>query len=150
MSASLAGDGVGLDDPYRTSRLLVVADAVVRSASWRRASGSESSSACCPFHPNWPVIRIWRRASSPGASPPLPGADVSVTAPALVRETTLRGRSVPEAPTAVGWTQAFWFPCDRPMTIARGVIEPPLFATAYEGDGIDNVCAVPRGGSPKC
>lgn len=75
------------------------------------------------------------------------GADVSVSAPAIADKTTLHDVATPGAPTAVGWTQAFWFPCDRPMTIARGVIEPPVFATTYGPNGIDNIWIGSRGGS---
>lgn len=77
----------------------------------------------------------------------LPGANISVTAPAVVHETTLLERSTPNAPTAVAWTQSFWFPCDRPMTIARGLIEPPQFATTYGDAGIDAIWGTQRGGS---
>lgn len=77
----------------------------------------------------------------------LPGADISVTAPAVAHETTLLERSTPDSPTAVAWTQSFWFPCDRPMTIARGLIEPPQLATTYGDDGIDAIWDAQRGGS---
>ncbi len=77
----------------------------------------------------------------------VPGQSVSVSAPTLIRPVTMDEVSSPGDPTAVGWTQSFWFACDRPMAIARGVIEPPVFATTFGANGIDNIWVPQRGGS---
>ncbi len=77
----------------------------------------------------------------------VPGKHVTVSAPTVVDPITLDQVAPKGAPTAVGWTQSFWFPCDRPMTIARGVIEPPVFATTFGPNGIDNIWVPQRGGS---
>lgn len=77
----------------------------------------------------------------------LPGADVSVSEPVVATGATLHDIGDPDDPTAVGWTQTFWFPCDRPMQIADGVIEPPRFATTFGPDGIDAIWVLGRGGS---
>ena len=77
----------------------------------------------------------------------VPGQSVSVSAPTLIEPVTMDEVASHGDPTAVGWTQSFWFACDRPMTIARGVIEPPVFATTFGTNGIDNIWVPQRGGS---
>lgn len=74
-------------------------------------------------------------------------SDLDVSVPVTMTPTTMADLSSPGDPTAVSWMQSFWFPCDRPVTIAQGVIEPPVLATSFGPSGIDNIWVNYRGGS---
>jgi arabinosyltransferase C len=69
------------------------------------------------------------------------------TAPVLVDPVPFGDLAAPDAPTAVTWTSSFWFPCQRPVSIAHGIIERPVLATTFGDGGPDNIWVQTRGGS---
>lgn len=79
---------------------------------------------------------------TPGGASPL-----AVSAPAVASRTSLHDAAPSDAPTAVAWTSTFWFPCERPMEIADGIIEPPVLATTFGVGPPDNIWRLERGGS---
>lgn len=77
----------------------------------------------------------------------VPGGWLALSAPVLVPAQTLGEAFPADAPTAIGWTMSFWFPCQRPMALSYGIIEPPVLATTWGPGAPDNIWLVQRGGS---
>ncbi|WP_286279132.1 arabinosyltransferase domain-containing protein [Naasia aerilata] len=50
-------------------------------------------------------------------------------------------------PTLVAWQSSFWFPCERPIRIADGILEPPAVATTWGNVAPDNIWVERRGGA---
>jgi len=72
---------------------------------------------------------------------------LAFSAPVLADAVSFNDLAAPDAPTAVAWTDSFWFPCQRPTSIAHGIIERPVLATTHGDGGPDNIWLTARGGS---
>ena len=105
--------------------------------------------------PGWRTIALDPSKLSPGdeirlaAEDGTTGADgwFGFTAPTIVDPVSFNDLAAPDAPTAVTWTSSFWFPCQRPVSIAHGIIERPVLATTFGDGGPDNIWVQRRGGS---
>ena len=69
------------------------------------------------------------------------------SAPRLVDRASMRDYVDHGSPTLVAWQSSFWFPCERPTTIADGIIEPPVYATTWADVSPDNIWVQYRGGA---
>lgn len=76
-----------------------------------------------------------------------PGGWIGVSEPMVIPAQRMTTAFPADAPTAVGWAMSFWFPCQRPMALAQGVIEPPVMATSWGPGAPDNIWLTQRGGS---
>lgn len=125
------------------------------SALWLEVDGAEDRTPLVleAARPGWSTVVI--EGITPGDRFRLLGEDESaadgegltVSRPTLASARTMAEMRTPGEPTAVSWMQSWWFPCDRPMTIARGVVEPPVLATTFGPNGLDNIWVATRGGS---
>jgi arabinosyltransferase C len=105
--------------------------------------------------PGWRTIALDPSRLTPGDTIRLQAEDGTTgesgwfgfTAPVLVDPVSFNDLSAPDAPTAVTWTSSFWFPCQRPVSIAHGIIERPVLATTFGDGGPDNIWVQSRGGS---
>ena len=105
--------------------------------------------------PGWRTIAIDPSRLTPGDTIRLDAQDGTTgtdgwfgfTAPVLVAPVPFNDLAAPDAPTAVTWTSSFWFPCQRPVSIAHGIIERPVLATTFGESGPDNIWVQRRGGS---
>ncbi|MFT2689664.1 arabinosyltransferase C-terminal domain-containing protein [Clavibacter zhangzhiyongii] len=105
--------------------------------------------------PGWRTIALDPSRLTPGDAIRLQAEDGTTgesgwfgfTAPVLVDPVSFNDLSAPDAPTAVTWTSSFWFPCQRPVSIAHGIIERPVLATTFGDGGPDNIWVQRRGGS---
>jgi hypothetical protein len=71
---------------------------------------------------------------------------IGVSAPLLAGARTLDDVVPDDAGTAVSWMSSFWFPCQRPISIANGIFERPVMSTSWGPGDPDNIWRVLRGG----